>query len=82
MIDHKLKILPEYFMPQIEGIKNFEIRKNDRKYQIGDVLELKEFNPKTQVFTGRKAFVEVTYKTNYMQKPGYVVLGTKPYKKN
>lgn len=33
---HKLKILPEYYNAQIEGKKNFEIRKNDRNYQVGD----------------------------------------------
>lgn len=74
---HKLKILPEYYNAQIEEKKNFEIRKNDRNYQIGDWLLLKEYNPKIKKFTERKVMVEVTYITNYQQKDGYVVLGTK-----
>lgn len=74
---HKLKILPEYYNAQIEGKKNFEIRKNDRNYQIGDWLLLKEYNPKIKKFTERKVMVEITYITNYQQKDGYVVLGTK-----
>lgn len=74
---HKLKILPEYYKAQIEGKKNFEIRKNDRGYQVGDWILLKEYNPEIKKFTGRKVTVEVTYITNYQQKDGYVVLGTK-----
>lgn len=74
---HKLKILPEYYNAQIEGKKNFEIRKNDRNFQIGDWLLLKEYNPKIKKFTERKVMVEITYITNYQQKDGYVVLGTK-----
>lgn len=57
---HKLKILPEYYNAQIEGKKNFEIRKNDRNYQIGDWLLLKEYNPKIKKFTERKVMVEIT----------------------
>lgn len=74
---HKLKILPEYYNAQIEGKKNFEIRKNDRNYQVGDWLLLKEYNPKIKKFTERKVMVEITYITDYQQKHGYVVLGTK-----
>lgn len=74
---HKLKILPEYYNAQIEGKKNFEIRKNDRNYQVGDWLLLKEYNPKIKKFTERKVMVEITYITNYQQKDSYVVLGTK-----
>jgi len=29
------------------GLKRFELRKNDRNYQVGDVLELTEFDPET-----------------------------------
>lgn len=74
---HELKILPEYYKAQVAEIKNFEIRKNDRGYQVGDWILLKEYNPEIKKFTGRKVTVEVTYITNYQQKDGYVVLGTK-----
>jgi ASC-1-like (ASCH) protein len=77
MAAHELKILPEYFKAQKEGKKNFEIRKNDRGYQVGDLLILEEYDPETNNFTGRNMIVEITYMTDYMQKEGYVVLGTK-----
>lgn len=78
MAKHKLKILSEYFQMQLESKKNFEIRKNDRNYHVGDLLILKEYDPRTRRLSGRYMIVEITYITNYMQKDGYVVLGTKP----
>lgn len=74
---HKLKILPEYYKAQIEGNKNFEIRKNDRDYKVGDKLVLKEYDPKAKEFTGQSFITEITFITDYQQKDGYVVLGTK-----
>lgn len=47
--------------------------KNDRNFQIGDQLILKEWNK--EGFTGRSYQSEITYITDYMQKNGYVVLG-------
>ena len=41
---HELKTYPKYFKETIEGNKLFEIRKNDRNFQIGDVLLLKEWD--------------------------------------
>ena len=77
MTIHELKILPEYYKAQVEGKKNFEIRKNDRNYLIGDKLVLKEYDPKTDSFTGQSFVTEITFITDYQQKEGYVVLGTK-----
>lgn len=37
---HKLKTLARYFDAVKRGDKTFEVRKNDRAYQTGDVLEL------------------------------------------
>ena len=40
---HKLKLNAKYYEDSERGIKTFEIRKNDRDYKIGDVLELREY---------------------------------------
>lgn len=45
MTVHNLKLLPEYFDAVVNGIKTFEIRKNDRDYKVGDTLHLYEFDP-------------------------------------
>ncbi|MCT7729746.1 MAG: DUF3850 domain-containing protein [Lactobacillus crispatus] len=36
--EHRVKIFPSYFEAQVNNSKNFEIRKNDRNYQVGDLL--------------------------------------------
>lgn len=72
---HELKIAPEYFGPVFDGIKTFEIRKNDRGYEIGDLMHLKEFDG--EAFTGKSVIMEITYTTTYNQEPGYLVFAIK-----
>lgn len=69
---HVIKTLPEYFGAVDAGVKTFEIRKNDRAYQVKDFLKLQEFDGKN--YTGQELLREITYMTNYEQKEGYVVL--------
>lgn len=73
---HELKIATEYFEAVAEGVKNFEIRRNDRGFEVRDVLELREYNADTG-YTGRVVTREVTYMTSYGQVEDYVVLGLK-----
>lgn len=75
-IVHQLKIAPEYYEAQARGLKNFEIRKNDRNYHTGDYLTLREWDGEN--YTGRWLQVYVTFITTYAQVPGIVVLGTEP----
>lgn len=42
---HELKILPQYFCRVKGGTKTFEIRKNDRGYQPGDTVSMREYDP-------------------------------------
>jgi len=42
MITHSLKTESEYFKAIENGIKNFELRKNDRDFKVGDRLNLQE----------------------------------------
>lgn len=58
-MEHDLKILPEYFEPVLEGKKNFELRKNDRDYKVGDTLLLREWY--ANEYTGREVRRKVTY---------------------
>ncbi len=41
---HELKILPQYFERVKDGTKTFEIRENDRGFQPGDMVILKEWD--------------------------------------
>ncbi|OPZ24600.1 MAG: hypothetical protein BWZ03_00075 [bacterium ADurb.BinA186] len=47
-MNHELKIWPQYFARVKDGTKTFEIRNNDRGFQMGDTVLLKEYVP-TQV---------------------------------
>ena len=49
---HQLKIWPEYLSAIRLGLKPYEIRKNDRNYQTGDILALNEWNPRTKKYSG------------------------------
>lgn len=40
---HDLKIAPEHFAGQIDGTKTFELRFDDRGFDIGDTLTLREY---------------------------------------
>lgn len=35
-MEHEVKILEQYANRHYEGIKPWELRKNDRKYKVGD----------------------------------------------
>lgn len=62
----------------ISGKKTFEVRKNDRKFCIGDVLALKEWD--NIRYSGREIKAEVVYILNDRFvgiQPGYVVMGIK-----
>ena len=72
---HELKILPEYFTAVASGIKRFEIRKNDRGYNVGDILRLNEYE--NGKYTGNVHVVEITYISDYAQQDNFVVLGIK-----
>lgn len=52
-MEHKVKILPEYFERVLEGLKTFEIRNNDREYETGDTIILQEWDSE-QEYTGRE----------------------------
>lgn len=41
---HEVKILPQYFCRVMDGSKTFEVRNNDRGYQPGDEITLKEYD--------------------------------------
>lgn len=42
---HELKTVQPWFDDVYKGVKKFEVRKNDRKFSVGDYLLLREFSP-------------------------------------
>jgi hypothetical protein len=76
---HELKTWSEYYSLVEDRVKNFEVRLNDRDYQVGDVLVLKEFSAGTQRFTGRSVRRSITYVLSHPDfvKEGHVILSIK-----
>ena len=69
---HELKTDPEVFEAVYSRYKNFEIRKSDRDFQIGDALTLRETKSTGEqmkrdplnhplVYIGRVAYRVITY---------------------
>lgn len=80
MAKHELKVQPPYFDALLDGSKTFEVRRNDRGFQRGDVLLLREFDAIRQVFSGRAVSRPVSFVYSGDPRfggiePGYVVLG-------
>jgi hypothetical protein len=77
MKTHVLKTHPEYFQAIVDGTKTFECRKNDRDFKVGEILQLTEYDPKNDQYSGRTQFVRVTYILDnpfYGVQPGYIVM--------
>jgi len=55
------KVHPEYFEQIKQGKKKFELRLGDFECGPGDILVLKEWDPKKQQYTGRELEKKVTY---------------------
>ena len=71
---HELKILPRYFSYD----KNFELRKNDRGFEVGDIVVLREWSS-DDGYTGRYSIRVIQYilenVKEYGLADGYCILG-------
>lgn len=79
---HNLKCWPEYFEAIAQGRKTFEIRYDDRAYETGDVLFLREYSPFDKTYSGREIQVQVEYMQTWRGfglLPGWVVMAIRPY---
>jgi Domain of unknown function (DUF3850) len=77
MKTHQLKSWPEYFKPISMGMKTFDLRKDDRGYNVGDDIQFEEFNVKTGDYTGAVATRRISYILRDFAglMPGYCILG-------
>jgi hypothetical protein len=59
--EHELKVWPEFWDALASGEKTFELRKDDRGFRAGDVLYLREWNPRSETYSGREMRRLVSY---------------------
>ena len=84
-MEHRVKSWPPFFKSSLLGDKPFELRLNDRDYQVGDTLIQEEFDPVLKDYTGRKlAPQKITYVLRPEESPpswgikkGWCILGLK-----
>lgn len=62
-MNHVLKCWPEPFGAVARGVKRYEVRRFDRPFAVGDILELCEWDPETERYTGGHIAARVTYLT-------------------
>ena len=79
---HTLKIKPEFIEDKLSGMKQFEIRKNDRNFEVGDIVKYiadgkVNFIEKSMI---ENKIYEIVYITDYEQKDGYVVFAERQLK--
>lgn len=80
-MEHTLKAWPEYYQAVRSGAKPFEIRKEDgRRFEVGDTLNLREWEPMSATYTGDRFRVLVTYvlRGGPWLPAGYVCMGVRP----
>lgn len=74
---HQIRVGKTFFDDIVRGVKPFTLRKDDKNYKVGDILEKMEFDDGK--YTGRSIRQEVTYKledyTGLVD--GYCILGTR-----
>ena len=88
---HELKLLDIYALAKKQGIKPFEIRKNDRNFQVGDlvkyiIVEQDIENNKIKAsldsdlceYFDNRVF-KIKYISDYEQKNGYIVFSEEEY---
>lgn len=72
---HSLKIVSPFFEEVDAGRKRFELRKHDRDFQVGDLLELCQWDPERHRYTGHRLLKRIDYILTRAEFPTGVVPG-------
>lgn len=76
-MDHDLRIWPTPFRAVRLRQKRYELRRDDRnpRYEIGDLVTLREFDPVDDAYTGFAVSGKITYVCRDFEglKPGYCI---------
>jgi hypothetical protein len=73
--DHTLKCWPEFFEAIRDGRKRHDLRRHDRVYEVGQIIELREYDPHAYYYTGRSQRARITYMTSMDSPCAYSEIG-------
>lgn len=75
---HELKTIPPYYQAVEEGLKNWDLRKDDRDFKVGEFVRLKEYDPVKKVYSGHYLIFRISYilrnAPKFGLKEGYCIL--------
>lgn len=78
---HTVKSVEPFFTDTWYSIKLFDVRPNDRGYQVGDLLLQKQYDPVQDSYSGRFILARITYVAGPQQHiplhEDFVILGLK-----
>lgn len=85
---HELKIKHEYLVEVTMGRKTFELRKNDRDYQVGDLIRFIDIKQDSKgdcdIYINKDTLYKITYVLKDVPEYGldkdYCILGIKKLK--
>ena len=83
---HEIKLNVEFCDDVLNGIKTFEIRKNDRNYKVGDLIKFLPWDPSSSKYAIHEVH-DKTYKIKYILsgyglQDGYIAMVIEGVEKN
>jgi hypothetical protein len=82
---HELKTWHPYYDALMREEKTFEARKDDRNFQVGDILLLQEYLPNLESYSGNVCYRKITFILSggsFGIEPGYVVMSIRRLSEN
>jgi len=73
---HDLKLFTKYFQAVVDGGKRSEVRYNDRNYQVGDTMTLREGHDSLEgyQYSGRLVSCRISHTDRFGCQSGYLNL--------
>lgn len=77
---HALKTEIGYFEEIVSGVKTFEVRRNDRPFEVDDDICLQEWDYEKKRYTGKEWHGKISHILDNERfcKKGYCILSIKP----
>jgi ParB family chromosome partitioning protein len=81
---HRLKLLDTYWHDKMRGLKPWEIRLNDRDYELGDLVEYHRLMPSNMMSTHERMYSQISYvlQDEKYLKDGYCIFSERSISKD